>query len=519
MKSKLALIAHLENTLPSFLFGANPQVGTASKPPKHLLVGLSGGIDSVVLLHALNSIKNAQLHTSSEEINKSNTLHFSLSAMHIHHGLSMYADQWQHFCAKLCQQWQIPFYFQQVYVDPESGLGIEATARRARYEALSQAKYALKADYLVLAHHQQDQSETFLLQLLRGAGVKGLSAMAYVDQVRGFYRPMLNQITKQDIMDYAQAHQLSWVEDESNQDTHFDRNYVRHQILPVLDARYPQAQQAITRSASHMAEAQVLLDELAQIDLQKCLPNPVWMGQSIQLTPLQNLGEVRAKNAIRYWLAQQQLYMPNQEQLQDYWQQLAEVKPTRYLQLGLKHQSADQPYYLHHYQGVLYCVEKAQPLPNAPLYWQGEAKLEWGNGWHLEARLEKGKGIALSKVGLLLKNKKSTAQTKHQALIELFDNTRIMLHPRAGGEMLQPEAKRPRRELKVLFQQENIPPWQRSFHPLVSVLKQATLADDLPSQQDSNQHHLVAMLPNIIDVAWQASKQQWGLVFSIVYQN
>lgn len=500
MKSKLTLINYLEDDLPRFLSRFSQ-----SSPP-HLLLGLSGGVDSVVLLHALNSLKKQAI--------TSGMFNFNLSAMHINHGLSTFADQWQQFCAKLCQQWQIPFYFQQVHIDTDSGMGVEATARQVRYNALSQAKIALKADCLVLAHHQQDQVETFLLQLLRGAGIKGLASMAYYDQLRGFYRPLLNQITKQDILDYAQAHELSWVEDDSNQDTHFDRNYVRHQLIPVLDARYPQAQQSIARSASHMAEAQGLLEDLAKIDLQACKPSPVWMGQSIALTPLQKLGERRAKNAIRYWLAQQQLLMPNQEQLQAYWQQLAEVKPTRYLQLSLKHQASQQIYYMHHYQGVLYCIEKPAPLPTKPLYWQGETKLDWGNGWYLQARLAKGQGIALNKIGLTIKSKKANAQQ----LIMLFEDTQIMLHPRAGGEMIQPEVKRPRRELKTLFQQENIPPWQRTYHPLVSVQKKSSISDDLSFLQNTpNQQHLVAMLPNFIDVAWQPSKLQWGVVLTLQY--
>lgn len=502
MKNKLALITYLENDIPRFL----SKVGQSNPP--HLLLGLSGGVDSVVLLHALNSVK--------KQVGVEAVFNFSLSAMHINHGINIYADQWQQFCAKLCQQWQIPFYFQHVHVDPDSGMGIEATARQVRYDALSQAKIALKADCLVLAHHQQDQVETFLLQLLRGAGVKGLASMAYFDQLRGFYRPLLNQITKQDILDYAQAHELSWVEDDSNQNTHYDRNYLRHELIPLLDARYPQAQQSIARSASHMAEAQGLLEDLAKIDLQTCQPTPVWMGQSIQLTPLQKLGERRAKNAIRYWLGQQQLLMPNQEQLQAYWQQLAEVKPTRYLQLSLKHQASQRVHYMHHYQGVLYCIEKPAPIPNTPLYWKGETKVPWGNGWVLQARLEKGQGIALNKIGLTIRSKKANSQQ----LIMLFEDTQIMLHPRVGGEMLQPETKRPRRELKVLFQQENIPPWQRSYHPLVSVQKQSSISDDLSFLQSTpNQQYLVAMLPNLIDVAWQTSKQQWGVVLTLDYST
>jgi tRNA(Ile)-lysidine synthase len=171
-----------------------------------LRLALSGGLDSCVLLHALLEAKK--------------TLPFDLQVMHIHHGLSQHADEWAQFCTALCQHHNLPLEVVRVQVDKKSGLGIEAAARKVRYEALLKGHF----DGLMLAQHQDDQAETFLLQLLRGAGLKGLSAMASYDPDKQIMRPLLD-ISRQEIERYAKHLQLSWVEDESNRDTSLDRNF------------------------------------------------------------------------------------------------------------------------------------------------------------------------------------------------------------------------------------------------------------------------------------------------------
>ncbi|HEY0907297.1 MAG TPA: tRNA lysidine(34) synthetase TilS, partial [Methylophilus sp.] len=318
----------------------------------HFLLALSGGLDSVVLLHALQSLSSAG--------------GFTLSAMHVNHGLSPHAYQWQTFCQHLCARYQIPFYSKRVQVSLDSGLGIEAAAREARYAALQFKRLQLTASALVTAHHVQDQSETLLLQLMRGAGIKGLSAMADWDASKSLLRPLLS-VSRGDILAYAQQHQLEWVEDESNGDHRFDRNFLRGSILPALRQRYPQMDQTLARSAQHMAEAQGLLDVLAEQDLQQCDLRAEWMGQSLDIRQVQSLGMIRAKNMLRRWFSLRHLRMPNAEQLQDYWQQLTTVKPQRYLHLPLQQQALPERAFLHHYQARLYCVTQPPALPEQPL--------------------------------------------------------------------------------------------------------------------------------------------------------
>lgn len=454
----------------------------------HFLVALSGGIDSVVMLHALCVWRPK--------------FNYQLSAMYIHHGLSPNAGVWQDFCAKLCERLQVPFYFQQVEVDTKSGIGTEAAAREARYQALHSAREALNADSIVLAHHQHDQAETFLLQLMRGSGIKGLSSMAKADDTRHLFRPLLG-LQKDDIIAYAKHAELTWVEDESNRDIHYDRNYIRQTILPVFEQRFPQARATMARSAQHMAEAQQLVDVLAAQDFKACGPKNVWMGQSISLLVLRDLGYARAKNVLRYWLAQQNILMPNADQLDEYWTQLTQVKPDNYLKLSLKSRHQNQAYYLHLYQGVLHCVKSLPKLPSEPLIWRGESDLKWGC-WRVQFQVKKGEGIALTKLNARLN------KTKRPVLVSLPDNIALKIHPRVGGEMLQPDTKRPHRELKTLFQMHNIPPWERIYHPLVSIVLNGHEESSAVSQP-----LLVAMLPDIVGSNWKAVKTAYGLTINL----
>jgi len=479
----MSLLPQLENVIKTFLTG---DVASRKQSP-HLLLALSGGVDSVVLLHALSQLTVP--------------LSFSLSAMHVHHGLSPHADTWLQLCEQLCNHHGIPFYSEKVQLDLQSGLGIEATAREARYHALTQVRQRLSADAIVTAHHMQDQAETLLLQLMRGSGVKGLSAMSHWDADRYLLRPLLT-VPKAKLLQYATAQQLNWVEDESNADISYDRNFMRQKAMPVLRERYPQLDSALLRSASHLADAQILLDTLAQQDLLQCDVREEWLGQSISISHLDSLGDVRAKNLLRFWFQQRQLRMPNTDQLQDYWQQLSSVKPHRYLHLPLQGLSSDHRAYLHHYLQRLYCVAKPAALPQAPLVWQGQQMQVWGD-WEVRYKVSKGRGIALARLGV-----SPAAITLHKRYgqpIPLPDGLTLLISPRTGGEVLQPDAKRPRRELKVIFQMLGIPPWQRAFYPVVQVNT---------TQPDVSQT-LVALAALAVDESWRPGRNAYGLEISL----
>lgn len=441
----------------------------------------------MVLLHALVQLRHARP--------------LSLHAAHIHHGLSSQADAWQAHCAAVCSALDVPFTTVNVRVDLDSGAGVEAAAREARYAALQSLRDSLQADWIVTAHHEQDQAETLLLQLLRGAGLRGLSAMSALDTARQLLRPLLS-VSKERLIDYAQQHQLQWVEDESNLDTRFERNFLRQQAMPLLRQRYPHLDHSLTRSSQHIADAQALLTVLANQDLAQCDVREEWLGQSLHMPALLALGEVRAKNLLRAWFQQRQLHMPSTVRLEEYWQQLSKVKPHRYLHLPLTGATPAHRAYLHHYQQRLYCVTQPTALPAEPLYWNGASSQRWGD-WQLHFSVQKGKGIALARLGV-----SPAAITLHRRYgqpLALAEGVQLKLHTRAGGESLQPDAKRPRRELKVLFQQAAVPPWQRAYYPLVSV----EIADQNPHVS------LVALVNLAVDAFWQPGRNAYGLVIHI----
>ncbi|CAI8939278.1 tRNA lysidine(34) synthetase TilS [Pseudomonas sp. IT-P260] len=256
----------------------------------HWRVAFSGGLDSTVLLHLLADLAKTESFPA-------------LSAIHIHHGLQAAADAWPAHCQSVCDALGVPLHVMRVTV--QTGASLERAAREARYAAFMSLTEA--DDVLLTAQHRDDQAETLLFRLMRGAGVRGLSAMpAQRPLGQGtLLRPLLD-VTRAELEAYARAHQLHWIEDPSNQDRQFSRNYLRHQVLPLLTARWPQAQASMARSAAHLREAQGLLDELAQLDLaQAATPSGFsWLAlPSLELAPLANLSAARQRNALSHWLA------------------------------------------------------------------------------------------------------------------------------------------------------------------------------------------------------------------------
>ena len=213
-----------------------------------LLVGLSGGMDSVVLLHALAMARSEP--------------RVGLRAIHVHHGLHIDADQWTGHCLRLCAVLGVPCVVEHVRVRRDSGRGLEGAARDARHAAF--ARQLQQGESLVLAHHQDDQAETVLLRLLRGSGSEGLAAMR---RRRNFaegllLRPLLD-LSRAQLLHYANLHSLAWVEDPSNDDDGPDRNFLRRQVLPLIRQRWPQAAATLSHSASLLSEDARLLGEEA----------------------------------------------------------------------------------------------------------------------------------------------------------------------------------------------------------------------------------------------------------------
>jgi len=256
---------------------------------KKLVIALSGGIDSIVLLHYLYT------HYPN-----------NLRAIHCNHHLSKHCVEWSEFCKDLCNKLSIPYSNVDILIENESNL--EENARKKRYHSLLSN---LKEDeVLCTAHHQNDQAETLLLQLFRGAGVAGLASMPKSKPLgKGIhYRPILN-IEKSEIIQYAKDNHLSWVEDDSNTNTNFRRNFLRLDIIPKLEVAYKNLAKTLTRSAKHQSEALQLIQALAKIDIQA--HQLINLNHQINIQKLTQLDTLRIKNVIRYHLSSLEFLAPS----------------------------------------------------------------------------------------------------------------------------------------------------------------------------------------------------------------
>ncbi len=387
----------------------------------NILVAFSGGLDSAVLLHILSE--------SCQSIN------FSLTAMHVHHGLSTHADEWAMFCKDVCLDSNISFELHEIAVDQDSGLGVEASARFARYQAL----HSQGADFICVAHHQDDQAETLLLQLARGAGVKGLASMAKVDVERQLLRPLLN-CSRVDLQNYANTHRLKWVLDESNADTQYDRNFVRHEVLPILRKRYKNIANILSRSASNLADASDMLDDLAKIDAE-IVVNKNDQYLSVSISQLLNLTSQRQGNLIRWWLAQNKIVMPSAQLLKQILQQICHAKLDAKVKIKVA-----QKCYVMRYKGIAYLVNEAEFQQPINILWQGESLLTLPDHSRLVFTEKLGKGFAFQRGG---------------------SDIKLRIKYREGGERFKPDLLRPSRTLKYILQACHMPPWQRESLPLI----------------------------------------------------
>ncbi len=392
-----------------------------SRLPVHqrqFLVAFSGGLDSTVLLHRLVQWRHQQPD-------------ISLRAIHIHHGLSVNADTWAAHCQQICEGWQVPLVVHRVQLVDE-GDGIEAQARKARYAAFTQA--LVPGDLLLTAQHLDDQCETFLLALKRGSGPAGLAGMPetlpFADTM--LLRPLLNE-TRESLLRWAQQHGLSWVEDESNADDAYDRNFLRLRVLPVLNARWPHFADAVARSAALCGEQEQLLDEL----LAEELAAATHRDGGLSIAALETLSAVRRAALLRRWLSAQKAPMPSREMLRRVWQEvaLAREDATPCLCLG-EHE-------IRRYQGYLWWVKT--------LTGQRENVLLWSDPF-LPLTLPDGLGVLRLMPGDELRPPKAD-----EAVSVRFQATGTLhIQGRNGG-----------RKLKKIWQELGVAPWRRDTTPLL----------------------------------------------------
>ena len=389
-------------------------------PHARLALALSGGLDSVVLLHALHALHHQHP--------------FELQAVHVHHGLSPCADDWTDFCARCCETQTVELAVHRVRIAEDDPAGIEAAARRERRRIFA----ALDVDFLLTAHHQNDQAETLMLQLLRGAGPKGLSAMAelqrHPDWRAAQLRPLLN-VARAGLRGYAQSHALDWVEDESNLDTRYRRNALRQQVMPLLDAHFPGAAITLARAATLQAEAAGLLDDLARLDAQTSID-----GARLDCRALAVLSVARARNLLRYFIGVRGWPMPSARRLNEALHQLLDAHQAARVCVNLG--AAE----LHRFRGGAYLVPTRARAAQAPVVWQGEPF------------------IALEGAGI----KVTFAPTAGSGLKRaLLDAGRVELRLREGRERMRLTPGGPHRTLKNLLQESAIPPWARDRLPLL----------------------------------------------------
>ena len=406
-----------------------------------LIIACSGGVDSIVLLHEISALVNIQKITNE------------VTVCYVDHGLSDNAKTWHNFVKTQCEQLGLVFIGKQVHLNKEANQSLEAQARNARYNALKEVSG--ENGVVITAHHQDDQVETFLLALKRGAGIKGLGAMASyttLHTARGklaIVRPLL-AVSRQEIEKRAQQLKLTWIEDESNTDQQFDRNFLRQAVVPLLSQRWSGINKAVARTAGHCQDAQQLLDEVASADLQQCLT----ATNGLSISQLLSLSASRFNYVIRYYLEQEKQLMPSSHVLTELRQQLfSSQDKTPQVKVGTK--------WLRRYQETLMLTDNFADI----------------SAFQQRINLS---DITLKSISLVLPDSLgrlvfSLARDKQDELAVDVDNS--LLLPQDTTELIVtfnhsnpvclPDFRQHSRALKKVLQELNIPPWQRKRTPLV----------------------------------------------------
>ena len=401
-----------------------------------LLIALSGGLDSIVLL----SIAARWQLDKAQKDHKP-----KLRAVYVDHGLQSQSAAWGEHCAALCKTLNVEFSVQKVVVDLDSDLSPEAAARDARYQAFESLLAA--NELLCTAHHADDQIETLLMQLMRGAGVQGLGGMPPFRKFAASYllRPLLD-LSREQLLRYARDNGLDWCEDPSNSDTRYDRNFIRHEVMPSIKTRWPGASASVSRSASHCREAVALLNDLALLDLGMLDPGmpdvgaPDYSAQSVlSVDRLKPLSLVRCKNALRYWIVSNGYQAPSQSQLEQVLTDLVHAHNESHGRISFGQAQIAR------YRHQLYVAARGtfDPVPDFEYQWNDCSQplfIREAN-WQL------------------------SAQNRPRLLAGY--GTTLTVRNRRGGERWRSANGNHSTSVKSLLQQRHIPPWERCRLALV----------------------------------------------------
>lgn len=358
------------------------------------LIAYSGGMDSHVLLHKFVTLRDQ---------NKN----IELRAVHVHHGLSLNADFWVEHCQKVCDDLGVTLIVEHVNVRKEKGKhSLEAIARKLRYQVFN--KLLTDDEILVTAHHADDQAETVLLQLFRGAGIAGLAAMP--EKKDRLLRPLLSS-SRQELLQYAKKHNLTWIEDESNEHIGFDRNFIRHKLLPIIAKKWPSHVATINRAAENCGEALELLNDFAQQDFSKTTGS---VANTLSISALKKLSTARQNSVIRFWLKALGFAIPSKNKLE------------------------------HIHTDILNCRIDANPIVS----WDGvEIRRYQNNLYAMEP-------LGAFDINLAIKKLKEAQK------LQQYDND-IKLRARKLGESVKVKNRQGTHTLKNIMQEKKIPPWLR----------------------------------------------------------
>lgn len=390
--------------------------------PKGYLAAFSGGLDSAALLHLLTQIRDK--------------LPGEVRAVHVHHGLASEADAWADHCSRMCGQYSIPLEIVHLHLQPLANQSLEALAREARYSAITRL---MRQDELVLtAQHQDDQAETLLLQLLRGSGPAGLASMPRHNKFASGWlaRPLLD-IQRMELEAYALELKLDWVDDPSNQDQRFDRNFLRHQVIPLLRQRWPSASATIARSARLSGELLEITRETAEQDLAQSLGSN---QQVLSVKKVRALSAERRRATLRHWIVSLGASLPGSRHIQQIENACLQERPDA--QPLVSWAGHD----IRRYRDDLYCLQKAALHdPSIIIPWLGMDDLQLPSNLGKLSLQAADSGIPLT----------------------VWQTARIEVRFRQGGELCRPSNTTHHKSLKKLFQEWGIPSWERDRIPII----------------------------------------------------
>ncbi len=404
--------------------------------PKVIWVGISGGLDSVALLHLL--------HTATQSSKQSLFgYNLTLKAIHINHQLSPNATHWQSFCLELCQKLGIECISEKIQVGELNQIGLERAAREARYQAMR--SFIDKDEWLFLAHHQDDQAETLLLNLFRGTGLKGASAMNKSSKAWGLTikRPLLDY-SKAELLSWAKENDWCWVEDESNNNTELNRNFLRQELLPLVETRWPGYRKTLSRFSSIMQQQHGLIEDIAQQDLNFCKAKSSQWGESLTINHLISLSVIRQQNCIRFWLSKKLEYLPTEDSLNQFLLQIQTQNNTQQVELVVSGGKLKQAF-----DGIYWVSDEELNSKQFLYQWQSFSQ-----------------PLVIEELGMkLLVDSDSSLDS--QCIRQPRADEVVTVRSWHSGDTCHPSFRNKSIVLKKLWQELKVPVWQRHRIPLV----------------------------------------------------